>query len=213
MCAYCNTLESSSAGSHEIKATITLGSGNTIKAMLSSADTQIPEGIQLYSGDDINYIPHSLHGTANDLVIYVADGLLLSGLAVSYFDPVSAVWVGPIAPQLFLTNGSLNWGSWRNFAQVAVPFKSRITLLGAFIEPPKDEDEEESRPGDGNVDNVDDKLDPTSDNAVSNKAVTGALSNISEDVSEVSEKLDTVIDALKTGGVGYSVISIDPTGK
>ena len=213
MCAYCNTLENSSEGSHEIKATITLGSGNNIKAMLNSKDTQIPDGIQLYSGDDINYIPHSLHGTANDLVIYVEDGLLLSGLVVSYFDPVSAVWVGPIAPQLFLTNGSLNWGSWRNFAQVAVPFKSRITLLGAFIEPPKEEETPSPSPGDGNVDNVDDKLDPNSNNAISNKAVTGALSSISEDVSEVSEKLGTVIDALKAGGVGYSVISVNPQGE
>jgi hypothetical protein len=208
MCAQCNPLYSTVdgtaiGGTQEIKAVITLGSGNNLTAMLSSPDTQIPDNFQLYSGADVNYIPHGLAGSANDLVIYASEGLLISGLAVTYYDPVADVWVGPIAPQLFLTNGSLNWGCWRNFAQVVVPFKCNITLLGAFISEP-----EEELPGVGD-DNVDDVLDPNSDNAVSNKVVTGALNDMSSDINAVAEKLDTVIDALRTGGVGYTVITED----
>ena len=214
MCAQCsqtyNTVDGTAvSGSQEIKAVLTLGAGNNITAMLRNPDTQIPDNFQLYSGADVNYIPQGLSGSASDLVIHAEDGLLLSGLSVSYFDPVANAWVGPIAPQLFLTNGSMNWGCWRNFAQLVVPFECRITLLGAFISAPETDKPgtDTDNPDCPDVDNVDDALDPNSDNAISNKVVTGAFSDISEDIDKVSDKLDDVIDALRAGGVGYTVIS------
>ena len=78
-------------GDQEIRAVICLGSGNTITDMINSRDTVIPDGVQLYCGSEVGYIPHGLAGNANDLVIYAADGLLISGLSVSYFDPVAGV--------------------------------------------------------------------------------------------------------------------------
>ncbi len=207
MCAQCsqnyNTIEGTAvSGTQEVKAVITLGSGNNITSMINNPDTQIPDNFQVYSGADVNYIPHGLSGSSNDLVIYAADGLLLSGLSVSYFDPVTEAWVGPIAPQLFLTNGSLNWGCWRNFAQAVLPFKCRITLLGAFITTP----DTDGGAGNPDHDNIDDLLDPESNRAVSNKAVTTAIAAVTEDIEEVAATLDTVIDALKAGGVGYAEI-------
>ena len=197
-------------GDHEIRAVICLGSGNNLTDMICSNATVIPDGIKLYTGSDVGYIPHGLAGSANDLIIYAEDGLLLSGLSVSYFDPVAEAWVGPIAPQLFLTNGSLNWGCWKNFAQVAVPFKCRITLLGAFVESPDDDDDDvPTVPGSGVVD---DTLNPSSNNAVSNKAVSEALRQVKEMQQELKQTQQDIITGLTHEGVGYTVITLDPKG-
>lgn len=200
-----NTVDGTAVSTEqEIRAVISLGAGNTIHDIIRSDDTIVPDGIKLYAGTDVGYIPHGLVGNPSDLIIYAADGLLLSGLSVSYFDPTTSMWVGPIAPQLFLTNGSLNWGCWKNFAQVVIPFKSRITLLGAFVD----------APGTGpDIDNdgVDDTLDPNSTNAVSNKVVTEALKSVADMHAEIKERQDAIIEGLQSGGVGYTMVEIDPS--
>lgn len=188
----------------EVKAVITLGEGNNIAEMLNSPDTQVPEGITLYSGADVNYIPHGLVGSSRDLVIHVEEGILFSGISVRYYDVTSDMWVGPITPRLFLTNGSLNWGSWKDFANSVIPFKSVITMLGAFVE-----DAPEDEPDNGFDGTVDDTLDPDSDNPISNKAVAQALDEVNANLEKVSATMNAVVTGLQTGGVGYSMVEID----
>lgn len=207
-------------------AVLTLGKGNTLSEMLRSKDTVLPDGICLFTGAESDKIPHSMVGSRNDLVIYAANGLVLTALSVRYYDVISDTWVGPIYPATFLTNGSFNWGCWKNFAQIVVPFKCVLTLQGAFVECPDEDDPSTPTPppsGDGDNDfdgTVDDSLDGDSDNAVSNSAVTKAIEELTDRIDDLEDDTraneqttEKVIEGLRDyhseQGIGYTVINVE----
>ena len=108
-----------------------LGGGRTICDIIGSNLTQVPDHIQLYSGDDPD-VPQAIQCSDRDLVIRCSETASIQSVAVSYFDSVARVWRGPYQPENSFTDATKTWFVFRKYLDVVIPFRSevRVQLAG-----------------------------------------------------------------------------------
>lgn len=108
-----------------------LGAGNNLYEIVNNIGTIVPGGFEIFVGCDPSNVPAGILGTRKDLAIHSKSGLRMVQISVKYFDELTNTYVGPITPKTFILTPDQEWGLWRDFIDVVVPFKSVITVVTA----------------------------------------------------------------------------------
>lgn len=108
-----------------------LGAGKNLYEVVQNLSTAIPEGFEIFIGCDHQNVPAGILGTRNDLAIHTTSGARMVQVSVKYYDNITQTYVGPIPPKTFILTTDQEWGLWRDFAEVVIPFESVITVITA----------------------------------------------------------------------------------
>lgn len=120
-------VDSGESESFELK----LGAGKNLYEVVQNLATSIPEGFEVFIGCDHQNVPAGILGTREDLAIHTTSGARMVQVSVKYYDDVTQTYVGPIPPKTFILTTDQEWGLWRDFADIVIPFESVITVVTA----------------------------------------------------------------------------------